>query len=353
MIDSSKKIKTIAFAMKTKDSKFEKIEIERRALKPSDVLIKIKYAGICHSDIHTARSEWGECIYPIVPGHEIVGEVVSIGKKVNNFKIGDIAGVGCMVNSCQKCTNCKKGYEQNCKNGTVFTYNSLDIYDKNEPTYGGYSNYIVVNENFVINVPKNAPLEFVAPLMCAGITTYSPLAFSKISKGQNVAVAGFGGLGVMAVKYAKKLGANVYVFARNNKKEKDAKKLGVKKLYTSLNDVKEEFDFIISTIPTNYDVMKYINLLKFGGEMCVLGVPPQDVNWSMNPSHLIFANHKKIYGSLIGGIKLTQEMLDFSLKNKIYPEIEIIKPNKIDDAYKKMTTGKGKFRYVIDMQSVK
>ncbi|WP_238315392.1 NAD(P)-dependent alcohol dehydrogenase [Mycoplasmoides pirum] len=348
----NKRIPVKGFAMTNAKSKFQSFEFTRRALKSNDVLIKIKYAGICHSDIHTARSEWGTCNYPIVPGHEIAGEVVAIGNKVKKFKIGDYAGVGCMVNSCQKCSKCKAGYEQNCDKG-VFTYNSKDIFNNDEIQQGGYSNYIVVTENFVIKVPKDAPLQYVAPLLCAGITTYAPVVFSKVKKGQNVAIAGFGGLGVMALKYAKKFGANIYVFARNNKKEKEAKKLGVKKLYTSLEDVKEEFDLIISTIPNKYDVMEYVKLLKYGGEMCILGIPPAESKWSINPSDLVFVNHKKIYGSLIGGIALTQKMLNFSLKNKIYPEIEVINPAQIDEAWEKMTTGKGKFRYVINMKNFK
>ncbi|WP_033159903.1 NAD(P)-dependent alcohol dehydrogenase [Mycoplasmoides alvi] len=352
-MDTKKRINVSGFAMDSATSKFRPYKFTRRALKPDDILIRIKFAGICHSDIHTARGEWGPCVYPIVTGHEIAGEVVAIGPKVKKFKIGDNVGVGCMVNSCGKCSKCKAGYEQNCSK-CVFTYNSKDGFNKDEIQQGGYSNYFVVTEKFAIKAPKNAPLEYVAPLLCAGITTYAPIVFSKVKKGQNVGIAGFGGLGSMAVKYAKKIGANVYVFARNNKKEKEAKKLGVKKLYTSLDNVKEEFDFIMSTIPNNYDVIEYMNLLKFGGEMAVIGLPPLKDNWSLNPARLIMnVNDKKLYGSIIGGIKLTQEMLDFSLKNKIYPEIEIIKPNQISETWEKMTTGKGKFRYVIDMRNVK
>lgn len=353
LVNKNQKIKTIGMAMDSKNSKFKRIEFERRSLKPSDVLIEIIYAGICHSDIHTAKEEWGPIKkFPIVPGHEIAGKIVAIGKNVKKFKIGDNAGVGCMVNSCGKCLECKAGYEQNC-NKCVFTYDGIDSFNDNEITKGGYSNYIVVDEKFAIKVPKNTPLEYVAPLLCAGITTYSPIVFSKVKKGQKVAVAGFGGLGVMAAKYAKKMGAQVYMFARNKKKEKDAIKLGAKKLYDSLDKVEEKFDFIISTIPTNYNVMDYVKLLKTGGEMAIVGNPPIDVNWSMNPAGLIFNQHKKVYGSLIGGLKITQEMLDFSVKNKIYPEIEIIKPNQIDDAWEKLTTSKAKFRYVIDMKKLK
>lgn len=350
----SNNIKTLGMGLTNKNHNFTKIHFERRAIKPNDVLIQIKFAGICHSDIHHVKEEWGNKIkeFPIIPGHEIAGTIIAVGKNVKKFKCGDNAGVGCMVNSCGNCINCKNGYEQLCSK-CVFTYDSIDYYNNDEITRGGYSNFIVVDQKFVIKVPKNAPLEYVAPLMCTGITTYAPIIFSKVKKGQKVAVAGFGGLGIMAVKYARKLGADVYVFARNNKKEKIAKKLGVKKLFTSLNGIKENFDFIISTIPTNYDLTTYIKLLKLGGEMAIVGLPPYDSRWILNPTTLVFNQHKKIYGSLIGGIKLTQEMLDFSVKHKIYPEIKIIKPNEIDNAYEKLTTGKAEFRYVIDMSKLK
>lgn len=347
---NSKKIKVKSKALFSKNGKFKDYFFERRSLKANDVLIKIMYTGICHSDIHYAKEEWGKIEYPIVPGHEIVGKIIKIGSKVKKFKIGDNAGVGCMVNSCKKCEYCLSGYEQMCSK-CVLTYGSTDYFNNNEYTQGGYSDHIVVNEDFVIKVPKNAPLQYVAPLLCAGITTYSPIIFSKVKKNDKVAIAGFGGLGVMATKYAKKIGAEVYVFARNKKKIIEAKKLGVKKLYDSTSNVKEKFDLIISTIPTNYNVVDYVKLLKIGGEMAILGLPPNESNWQLSLAELIFNNHKKIYGSAIGGIKLTQEMLDFSLKNKIYPEIEIINVNQIDETYNKLTNGLAKFRYVIDIST--
>ncbi|MDE5599756.1 MAG: NAD(P)-dependent alcohol dehydrogenase [Ureaplasma sp.] len=350
----NKKIKCKAKAVMNKDNlKFQDFEFERRALKPNDILIEIKYAGICHSDIHTVREEWGnKNFWPIVPGHEIAGTVIAIGENVKKFKIGDNAGVGCMVDSCRECASCKEGYEQEC-NKAIFTYNSINVFADNEITYGGYSNKIVIDADFAIKVPKDAPLQYVAPLMCAGITTYAPLSFSKVKKGQKVAVAGFGGLGLMAVKYALKMGAEVYVFARNKNKEEFAKKLGVKKLYDSTKNVEERFDLIISTIPTKYDVIPYIRLLKHGGELGIVGVPPANDEWNLNTSSFIFNGSRKVYGSLIGGIDLTQEMLNYSLKHKIYPEIEIIDPNQIDEAYDKLTSGKAKFRYVIDMSKLK
>jgi len=348
------RIQSKGYAMLSKDSKFSTFEFTRHSLGKKDILIKILYSGICHSDIHTARSEWGVAVYPCVPGHEIVGEVVALGEEVSKFKVGDYAGVGCMVNSCGECEACKNSQEQFCQNGkTVFTYNSKDVFHGGENTYGGYANNIVVSENFAICVPKNVPLEKIAPLLCAGITTYSPLKFSQIKEGSIVGVAGFGGLGVMAVKYALKMGARVSVFARNENKKQDALNLGVHSFYTSTNPqwVKERFDLIISTIPTAYQPQAYMDLLKFGGELAIVGLPPYELSPNINIIDLVYKAGKKVYGSLIGGIKQTQEMLDFSIANEIYPEIELIKPSQIDEAYEKLTNSKAKFRYVIDMQN--
>ncbi|MCV3456916.1 NAD(P)-dependent alcohol dehydrogenase [Campylobacter sp. CNRCH_2016_0050h] len=346
------RVKSKGYAMLSKDSKFTPFEFTRHKVGKNDILIAIKYAGICHSDIHTARSEWGEATYPCVPGHEIAGEVIAVGENVSKFKVGDFVGVGCMVNSCGECEACKKSQEQFCENGkTIYTYNCKDVFHDNENTYGGYSNNIVVSEKFAINVPQNAPLDKVAPLLCAGITTYSPLKFSNIKEGSSVAIAGFGGLGMMAVKYAVKMGAKVSVFARNENKKSEALAMGVSNFYTSTDKsvVKERFDLIISTIPTSYDPLAYMDLLKFGGEMAIVGLPPHEVSPSINIIHFVHKAGKKVYGSLIGGIKETQEMLDFSLEHGIYPEIELIKPSEIDKAYENLTSGKAKFRYVIDM----
>ncbi|SQB97694.1 NADP-dependent alcohol dehydrogenase [Helicobacter fennelliae] len=348
-----KRISFKGFAVDSKSANFRGFEGSRHALGERDILIEILFAGICHSDIHSARSEWHEGIYPMVPGHEIAGRVVAVGEKVSKFKPGDYAGVGCMVNSCGECESCKEGREQFCDNGKmVLTYDCKDCFHNDEPTYGGYSNNIVVSEDFAVCVPQDAPLEKVAPLLCAGITTYSPIKFSKVGKGSKVAVAGFGGLGVMALKYALKLGAEVSVFARNKNKEAEALKLGAKALYTtdSLANVKERFDFIISTIPTRHDPMEYVNLLKHGGELAIVGLPPTGESVENDMTRLVFAANKKVYGSMIGGIAETQEMLDFSLKHKIYPETEIITADKIDEAYHNLTSGKAKFRYVIDMK---
>lgn len=349
-----KRVSAVGYCVKDKDSKFEKFIFSRHAMGENDIVIEILFSGICHSDIHSAKSEWHNGIYPMVPGHEIAGKVVAVGSKVSKFKVGDYAGVGCMVNSCGECEPCKRSNEQYCERGMVATYDCKDYFHNDEPTYGGYSNNIVVSENFAVNIPKDAPLDKVAPLLCAGITTYSPIKFSKVGSGSKVAVAGFGGLGVMAVKYALQMGAEVSVFARNKNKEKEALTLGVKKLYDSTDSkvIEERFDFIISTIPTPYEITDYLKLLRVGGEMAIVGLPPTEVDPKIGASGFIWNAQKKVYGSIIGGIRETQEMLDFSLKHKIYPETEIISVNQIDEAYTNLTTGKAKFRYVIDMATL-
>lgn len=339
------------FAMQDKDAGFTPLTFTRHPLGDKDILIEIAYTGICHSDIHAAKSEWGKSAYPIVPGHEIAGRVVAVGKDVKKFKVGDNAGVGCMVNSCGVCPACLASHEQFCERGqTVMTYNSPDCFHGGENTYGGYSNNIVLSEDFAIKVPKNAPLEYVAPLLCAGITTYSPLKFSKVGKDSSVAIAGFGGLGLMAFKYAKLLGARVSILARNDKKRQIALDMGADGYYSDLREVKERFSLIISTIPTAYDPMPYINLLKYGGELAIVGLPPSELTPSINIASLVHAGHKKVYGSLIGGIEETQEMLDFSLRHKIYPEIEIISCDRIDFAYESLLNNTAKFRYVLDIK---
>ncbi|MDY4425979.1 MAG: NAD(P)-dependent alcohol dehydrogenase [Helicobacter sp.] len=353
-IKEGKRITAKGYAVQHKDDTFKPFEFSRHALGESDILIEILYAGICHSDIHSARSEWHNGIYPMVPGHEIAGRVVAVGSKVSKFKVGDYAGVGCMVNSCGECEACKASNEQYCERGMVATYDCKDYCHNDEPTYGGYSNNIVVSEKFAVMVPQDAPLDKVAPLLCAGITTYAPLKFSKVKAGDKVAVAGFGGLGMMALKYAKQMGAEVFIFARNKNKEQDALKLGATKLYDTTDPkvVTERFDLIVSTIPTPYDITAYLKLLKLGGEMGIVGLPPSEVDPKIGAQGLIFNAHKKVYGSLIGGMKETQEMLDFSLKHKIYPETEIISANQINEVYENLTTGKAKFRYVIDMKTL-
>lgn len=350
----ARRIPAKGYAVFSKDSKFEPFNFTRHSMGENDILIEILYAGICHSDIHSVRSEWREGIYPMVPGHEISGRVLAVGSKVSKFKLGDYAGVGCMVNSCGECEACKRSHEQFCERGQcVFTYNAYDCFHNSEVTYGGYSNNIVVSEKFAIQVPINAPLEKVGPLLCAGITTYSPLKFSNVQKGQKVAIAGFGGLGSMAVKYSIELGAEVSVIARSERKKQEAFMMGISNFYSSLKDITERFDLIINTIPTKYNIKDYLKFLKYGGEMAIVGLPPKDIEPQVSASELVYTAGRKVYGSLIGGIKETQEMLDFSIKHNIYPEVELVKVDQIDEVYEKLTTGNANFRYVIDMKTLK
>ena len=360
------KVKSKGYAMFSKDGPFKPYEFERHAVGDNDILIKIMYAGICHSDIHQARSEWNEKEhYPMVPGHEIVGQVVQIGKNVTKFNVGDYAGVGCMVNSCKdpNCETCHHNREQECCD-VVFTYASKDKFHGGEITQGGYSNNIVISEEFAIKVPADAGFEKIAPLLCAGITTYSPIQFSKVRKGDKVAVAGFGGLGHMAVQYLVKLGADVTVFDVSEEKCEAAMKMGTKEFVsvskgadfykTHLN----QFNFILSTIPAKYDMTSYLRMLKFGGEFAIVGMPATKNAPSISVPSFVFSPNRKIYGSLIGGIKETQEMLDYSVENDIYPQVKIIRgtPDKvakqITEAYNTIVDGKVQFRFVIDMRNL-
>lgn len=333
---------------------FRTYQFTRHAVGDKDIQIEILYAGICHSDFMIKRQN--ECV---VPGHEIVGRVVKVGKDVTRFKVGDYAGVGCMVNACLSCDYCEMDKEQFCENGTVFTYASRDHYHGNEITHGGYSDNIVVHEHFAVQVPKNADLKRVAPLLCAGVTTWSPIHFSKVQKGEKVGVAGFGGLGHMALQYLVDLGADVTVFDLSEDKREDAYKMGAKN-YVNVNnkaewrDLNNSFDFIISTIPNDYDATMYVNMLKYGkGELAIVGLPN---NPNINILSLALqAPNRKVYGSLIGGMKETQEMLDYSIQHNLYPIVEVIDadPKVLDQAYENIEAGKVKFRYVIDMKTLK
>lgn len=362
LIAQEGRIKSKGFAIHSKDGSFQSFEFTRHAVGDHDVLIEILYAGICHSDLHAAHDEQTNlgihASYPMVPGHEIAGRVVRVGKKVTQFKVGDLAGVGCMVNSCGHCSYCKADKEEFCENRTVFTYNSTDHYHGNESTKGGYSDNIVVTEKFAIKIPANADLKKVAPLLCAGITTYSPIHFSKVKAGDKVGVAGFGGLGHMAVQYLVKLGVEVTVFDITEEKRQEAIRMGATKYVNvthsgELQGLANTMNFIISTIPYNYDPLSYVRMLKMGGEMAIVGLPD---NSNINISVLaLSASSRKVYGSLIGGIAETQEMLDFSVANNIYPEVELIRADasEIDKAYQKVAAGEVKFRYVIDMSTLK
>jgi uncharacterized zinc-type alcohol dehydrogenase-like protein len=350
------------FAVHSQEDHFHPYEFTRHAVGDNDILVEILYAGICHSDLHAVWNEqqnFGiKSRYPMVPGHEIAGRVTHIGKNVIKFKVGDYAGVGCMVNACRRCNSCLAGKEQFCEKGTVFTYNSKDHYHDNEITMGGYANNIVVSEDFAIKIPKEADIKKVAPLLCAGITPWSPIKFSKVKAGDKVGVAGFGGVGHMAVQYLVDLKTDVTVFDVNNEKRESAKLMGAKR-YVNIRNTQEleglnnTLDFIITTIPVDYDPIMYVRMLKMGGEMAIVGLP---ANTNINISKLPLGNtNRKIYGSLIGGIRETQEMLDYSVTNNIYPEVELIKAEaaEIDKAYKKIADGKVPFRYVIDMSTLK
>lgn len=354
-----KRIESKGYAMFSATDHFQPYSFTRHAVGDNDVLIEIMYSGICHSDIHTVHSDWSDETYPIVPGHEIAGKVVQIGKNVSKFKVGDYAGVGCMVNSCGQCRHCLNGEEQFCDNRqTVFTYASKDYFHNDENTMGGYSNNIVVSENFALKISQNADMKRIAPLLCAGITTYSPIRFSKVKEGDSVAVAGFGGLGHMAVQYLVKLGAKVTIFDITDDKKSDALRMGAVKYVNvnhseELNDLQNKFSFIISTIPARYDPVMYVRMLQKNGEMAIVGLPSRSDAPNINIGSLVFAAQRKVYGSLIGGIAETQEMLDYSIANNIYPEVEIIPVQKLDEAYRKILDGEVKFRYVIDMSSIK
>lgn len=327
--------------------------IQRRKPGKNDVHIKILFCGICHTDIHQARNEWGHSIFPMVPGHEIVGQVITVGASVKKFKKGDYVGVGCMVDSCGTCKDCKDHVEQFC-NTVSYTYNSQDPKTK-EVTYGGYADSIVVNQKFVLRVSKTAKLAAVAPLLCAGITTYSPLKKWKVQPGQKVGVVGLGGLGHMAVKIAKAMKAHVVVFTTSNNKSADAKRLGAKEVIIS-NNANEmakhalSFDFILDTVAASHDIDQYLNLLKRDGTMCLVGVP-NTPHPAVNPGNLVL-KRRQLVGSLIGGIKETQEMLDFCAKHKIVSDIETIPINYINTAYERMLKSDVKYRFVIDMKTI-
>lgn len=358
---SEERVPAKGFAMFSAKDTFRPYEFTRHAIGENDIQIEILYAGICHSDLHAAWDEQQEqglyAAYPMVPGHEIAGRVAKVGKNVTKFKVGDLAGVGCMVNACGHCHSCEMHKEQFCENGTTFTYNSPDRYHNGEMAMGGYSDNIVVSENFAIKIPENADLKRGAPLLCAGVTTWSPIHFSNVKRGDKVAVAGYGGLGHMAVQYLVDLGADVTVFDRTEEKRNDAARMGATRYVnvTNANEMKglnNTFDFIISTIPANYEPIQYVAMLKMGGEMAIVGLPDKS---TLNIANMAFLSQRKVYGSLIGGIKETQEMLDYSVAHGIYPEVEIIKADaaEIDKAWRNVSDGKVKFRYVIDMNTLR
>lgn len=344
-----------AFGTKAADAPLKEMTIDRREVTAKDIEIEILYCGVCHSDLHTARNDWGGTIYPAVPGHEIVGKVTKVGSGVTKLKVGDLAGVGCLVDSCQTCENCKKDLEQYCENGWVGTYNGADKHMGGQ-TFGGYSEKIIVDENFVLKVPANLDLAAVAPLLCAGITTWSPLRHWKVTKGSKVAVVGLGGLGHMAIKLAKGLGAEVTLFSRTPGKEKDALSLGADSVIISTDEkqmtsASGKFDLIIDTVPYVHDVNPYVATLNTNGTLVLVGYLG-GLEPILNTVPMIMGR-KSVAGSLIGGIAETQEMLDFCGKHDIVSEIEIIKMQDINEAYERMIKSDVKYRFVIDMASLK
>jgi len=348
-------IQTKGYATDSPEAKFHPWAFERRDVGPHDILIDIEYAGICHSDIHAAKNEWEAMMpttYPLVPGHEIVGRVSQVGDAVTKFKVGDVAGIGCFVDSCRECPPCKEGYQQFCQKMAAYTYSGTYM-DRVTPTYGGYSDKYVIDENYALKVTSDGDLAGVAPLMCAGITTYSPLRRFGAGPGKNVGIVGLGGLGHMGVKLAAAMGANVTVFSTSPSKEADAKALGahnfvVTKDPANLESLAGTFDLILDTVSADHDVNMYINLLGVRGTLVVIGVPPNP-----NVVHsfgLIFGN-KSIAGSLIGGIPETQEMLDFCAKHDIKSDVEVIKPDYIETAYDRTVKADVRYRFVIDMKN--
>ena len=343
-----------AYAAQAADKDLEPFKIDRREPGPDDVEIEILYCGICHSDIHTARNEWGGTHYPSVPGHEIIGKVTRTGEKVTKYKEGDTVGVGCFVDSCGHCENCNDHQEQYCLNGPTATYNSPSRLDRDIITYGGYSTHIVVKEDFVLKVSDDLPLHAVAPLLCAGITTYSPLKRYDVKKGDKVGVVGLGGLGHMAVKLASSMGAEVTMLSRSPEKEKDANELGAShfELTTDETNMKRmagSFDLIIDTVSAQHDYNAYLALLRTNGVMVLLGVPPEPS--AVQASQLIM-KRRSLVGSLVGGLKETQEMLDYCAENNIVSEVEMINIDEINEAYERTLSADVRYRFVIDMKSL-
>jgi alcohol dehydrogenase (NADP+) len=342
-----------AYAVQSPTSPVAPTTIERRDPGRGDVEIAIEWCGICHSDIHQARDEWGGALFPMVPGHEIVGRVTRVGRGVKKFKVGDRAGVGCMVDSCGTCPSCKRDLEQFCQKGAAYTYNGTEM-DRKTPTFGGYSQSIVVTEDFTLKIPRKLEGPGVAPLLCAGITTYSPLRHWKVGKGQEVGVVGLGGLGHMAVKLAAAMGARVTMLSTSPSKEADARRLGARGFGltsdpATFKKLAGKFDFILDTISAPHDLNRYMGMLKVDGSMVLVGVPPEPTK--VHAGTFIFGR-KSLSGSLIGGIAETQEMLDFCGKHGVTSDVEVIPVQQVNEAYRRMLANDVRYRFVIDMASL-
>jgi uncharacterized zinc-type alcohol dehydrogenase-like protein len=347
-------LKTSGYAACAVNAPLAPFSFERREPRDHDVLIAIKYCGICHTDVHQVRDEWGGGVFPMVPGHEITGVVTAVGNHVTKFKSGDHVGVGCLVDSCRHCEHCGHDLEQYCTNGPIYTYNSKEV-GRDAITYGGYSDKIVVDENYVLRVPDNLPLDAAAPLLCAGITLYSPLRHWKAGRGQSVAIIGLGGLGHMGVKIAHALGADVTVLSHSLKKQADGRRLGADHFYATSDPqtfakLANSFDLIICTVGTGIDWNQYLGLLKLDGTMVVVGVPAEQIPLT---AFSLIGMRRSLAGSLIGGIKETQEMLDFCGEHNIVSDIETIAIKDVNAAYERVVKSDVRYRFVIDMATLK
>lgn len=345
-------LKTPAYAVKTAKSHFEPFTIERREPRPHDVLIDIRWCGICHSDVHAARDEWGRSLFPMVPGHEIIGSVARVGNAVRKWKVGDAVGVGCFVDSCRECEACRAGEEQFCGPGASFTYNGHEQ-DGKTPTYGGYSTRIVVDENYVMRIPDGMDLQRAAPLLCAGITTYSPLKRYRVGPGSRIAVLGLGGLGHVGVRIARALGAEVTVLSHSSNKKADALRLGAHEFIATadpgaLRTYARHFDFILDTVSARHDYNAYLDLLRLGGAMVLVGLPEP----TLLAAGSLIMGRRQLAGSLIGGIRETQEMLDFCAAHQVLADVEPIAVQYLDQAYERMVKSDVRYRFVIDIASL-
>lgn len=346
---------TKAYAAKSADSGLAPFSFDRREPRPDDVSIEIDYCGVCHTDIHFAQNDWGVTEYPVVPGHEIIGRVTAVGPEVKNYRVGDTVGVGCMVDSCRSCPACESGLEQYCLDGMTGTYNGVDRHD-GSITYGGYSDKVVVSERFVVRIPEKLDPASAAPILCAGITTYSPLRHYGVKAGDKVGVIGMGGLGHMGVKFAKALGAEVTIFTRSEAKVAEAKKQGADHVVISTDDgqmeaAAESFDFLLDTVPVQHDLNPYLNCLKYDGSHILVGLL-DPVDPALQAGALVM-KRRVLAGSLIGGMPETQEVLDFCAEHGITCDVEMLDIKNINEAYERMKKGDVKYRFVIDMQTLK
>lgn len=345
---------TKAYAAQSETSGMAPWSIERRDPRPDDVAIDILFCGVCHSDLHFVENDWGWTIYPVVPGHEIVGRVTGVGPDVSEFKEGDIVGVGCLVDSCRSCASCNAGLEQYCTGGSVFTYNGEDKHD-GSITYGGYSDHVVVSDRFVVKVPDGMDPANAAPMLCAGITTYSPLKHVGVKKGDRVGVVGMGGLGHLGVKFAKAMGAEVIVFTRSENKVEEAKSHGASEVVVTSKEgafesVAGSLDYVLDTVPVNHDFNPYVSALKIDGTYIVVG-QMTPIEMPLDPAQLVMGR-RSLMGSLIGGLPETQEVLDFAAEHGITCDIEMLDIKDINEAYERMKRSNVRYRFVIDMKTI-